>query len=199
MTKEKDNDLNNICVFCGSSGHVDPAFLVAASDTGRILAENGWGVVFGGAKVGMMGLVADGALAAGGEVTGVIPADLIRWEIQHDNLTTLIEAQSMHDRKMEMVNRSDAFVVLPGGLGTLDETFEIITWRQIGLHDKPVILVNIDGYWDKMIDLMRHLIAEKFARDLLFEYVSIVDHIDDIPAALRNAPRSIISPKSKWM
>ena len=191
--------IENICVYCGSSSKSRPAFQESAVRTGEIIAENNWTLVYGGANVGLMGMAANAALKGGAKVTGIIPHDLIKWEIAHQDLTSLIEVNSMHERKMEMVRQSDAFVILPGGLGTLDETFEILTWKQIGLHDKPVVLANIDGYWDKFLDLVTHLVEEKFALDNTFDMIQVVESIDDIPHALKTAPKSKSSPITKWM
>ena len=142
--------LRTLCVYCGSSNRVAPQHLEAASELGRRSAERGVGIVFGGGKVGLMGKLADGALAAGGQVTGIIPQHLQDWEVGHDGIQKMEVVGSMHTRKARMCVLSDAFCVLPGGLGTLDETFEIVTWRQLRLHDKPIVIVNLDGFWDPL-------------------------------------------------
>lgn len=191
--------LKNICVYCGSSARARPLFQDIAAELGGLIAQNGWNLVYGGAKVGLMGIVADHALKNGSEVFGVMPIDLIRWEVAHTELTQLIEVKSMHERKMEMVERSDAFVILPGGLGTLDETFEILTWKQLNLHDKPIILVNADGFWDGLIKLLDHLVEEKFALETTQDMYSIVENVKDVPEAIRNAPKSKSEPATKWM
>ncbi len=189
----------NICVYCGSSQHVDDAFKQAAAETGKILAENGMGVVYGGGHVGLMGIVADHALAAGGEVIGIIPAHIADKEVAHKSLTELHVVKTMHERKQMMVDRSDAFVILPGGLGTMDEFFEIFTWWQLGLHDKPVILVNINGYWDSLLTLIDHIIAQGFARKTDRDFLNVVATVDDLPKALKQAPAETFDPHTKWM
>jgi uncharacterized protein (TIGR00730 family) len=153
------SQLHALCVYCGASGRGDPRHRDLATELGRMAAERGVGIVFGGGHVGMMGAVADGALAAGGRVTGVIPRHLLVREAGHRGLTEMIVVESMHARKQRMVELSDAFCILPGGLGTLDEMFEILTWRQLELHDKPVVVLNYDGFWDPLVNLLEHLIG----------------------------------------
>jgi len=137
--------IRSVCVYCGSAGAVDPRYRAAADELGRSVAAAGIKLVFGGGRIGLMGIAADAALAAGGHVTGVIPASLRDAELAHSGLSELVVVATMHDRKRVMAERADAFAVLPGGIGTLDETFEILTWRQLGLHDKPIFLVDIGG------------------------------------------------------
>ena len=151
--------VRSLSVFCGSSTGINGRHHEAAARLGAILAEEGVELVFGGARIGLMGVLADAALGAGGRVTGVIPHDLKWAALAHQGLHELIVVKSMHDRKRVMFERSDAFVALPGGFGTLDETFEIITWKQIGLHDKPIVLVDNDGYWKPLGALLDHVIA----------------------------------------
>lgn len=164
-----------------------------------MIADNDWDLVYGGAKVGLMGIVADSALEKGAKVTGVMPVDLIKWEVEHTDLTEFVKVESMHERKMEMVQRSDAFVILPGGLGTLDETFEILTWKQLNLHDKPIIIVNVEGYWDGFLSLIDHMVEENFALETSRDLFSVVNDIKDVPDAIMNAPRSKSEPATKWM
>jgi uncharacterized protein (TIGR00730 family) len=156
--------IKNICVFCGSSTIVDGKYLRGARDVGAMLARNGYGVVYGGGNIGLMGAAADAALEAGGKVIGVIPKFLRDKEVAHDGLTELHLTETMHERQVGMAERSDAFVVLPGGLGTLAEFFEVLTWKQLGLHDKPIMLVNDFGYWDSLIEFAGHAEGEKFLR-----------------------------------
>lgn len=153
-----------ICVFCGSSPGVDPAHRAAAVELGRRIAEAGWGVVYGGASVGLMGAVADAALAAGGEVIGVIPRELFAAEVPHTGLSELHQVPDMHARKALMYDRADAFAVLPGGLGTLEELFEAATWNQLGLHGrlKPIALLNVGGFYDPLIHLLDHATSAGF-------------------------------------
>jgi uncharacterized protein (TIGR00730 family) len=152
----------SVCVFCASSNGAEPIFLEAAKTLGRSIAGRGWQLVYGGADVGLMGALADAALADGGAVTGVIPRALVDREFAHRGLTQLIEVDSMHERKAEMARRADAFLVLPGGLGTLDELCEILTWAQLGIHDKPVVLINIAGYWDAFLGMLDTAVAAGF-------------------------------------
>jgi uncharacterized protein (TIGR00730 family) len=164
MSTETHSRPRSVCVFCGSSNGIDPVFLEAARSLGMEIARRGWRLVYGGAEVGLMGAVADAALAAGGTVTGVIPRSLFRQEIAHRGLTELVEVNSMHERKAEMARRADAFVVLPGGLGTLDEMCEILTWELLGIHDKPVVLVNTAGYWDLFLHMLDGAVEAGFLR-----------------------------------
>lgn len=152
----------SVCVFCASSHGSDPIFLEAARALGRAIATRGWRLVYGGADVGLMGAMADAAMAHGGSVTGVIPRSLAEREIAHRGLTELVETGSMHERKAEMARRADAFLVLPGGLGTLDELCEILTWRLLGIHEKPVVLINIAGYWDAFLGMLDASVAAGF-------------------------------------
>jgi len=156
--------IESVCVFCGSQSGARPAYLQAARELGMRLAQRGWTAVYGGGHVGMMGALADSALAAGGKVVGVIPEHLMRPEVAHQALTELLVVDSMHTRKRIMANRSDAFVVLPGGYGTFEEMFEMVTWRQLQLHAKPVGLVNVDGYFDHLLAFLRHASAQEFIR-----------------------------------
>ena len=146
--------MSRICVFCASSTGNDSRFAEAASEVGRSLAQRGVGLVYGGGKVGLMGICADSALAACGEVIGVIPRGLETAEIAHRGLTSLHVTGSMHERKQLMHDLSDGFIALPGGFGTMDEMFETLTWRQIGVHDKPVGLLNVAGYYDHLVAFM---------------------------------------------
>jgi hypothetical protein len=154
----------NVCVFCASSNGVNPIFLEVATALGHTVAERGWQLVYGGAHVGLMGAMADAALAAGGSVTGVIPRALVEREIAHRGLTELIETGSMHERKAEMARRADAFLVLPGGLGTLDEMCEMLTWSLLGIHQKPIVLINTAGYWDAFLGILDAAVTAGFLR-----------------------------------
>ena len=149
-------------VFLGSSAGRDPRFAAAAAEFGTALARAGVGIVYGGASVGLMGALADAALAAGGEVIGVIPGDLFAAEIPHPGLTRMEVVTTMHERKALMAELADGFAALPGGLGTLDELIEILTWQQIGLHEKPVALVDSDGFWTPLTTLVSELTASGF-------------------------------------
>jgi uncharacterized protein (TIGR00730 family) len=146
----------SVCVFCGSSLGNDASFVHAARELGQSLARDGYQLVYGGSSVGLMGRLADAALGAGGRVIGVRPNWLFRREPPHAGLTRLYEVESMHERKQLMLDLSDAFVALPGGLGTFDELFEVASWAQLSLHNKPVIVVDINGFWTPLFDLIRH-------------------------------------------
>ncbi|MBX3264566.1 MAG: TIGR00730 family Rossman fold protein [Labilithrix sp.] len=158
-----ERELRSICVFCGSRPGGSPAFLAAGAAMGRAVAARGLTLVYGGARVGVMGAVADAALAAGGRVVGVIPKSLVSKEIAHDGLSELFLTETMHDRKDRMIGLSDAFVALPGGFGTYDELFETITLAQLGLHEKPNALLDTEGFFQPLVALMRHTIEQDFA------------------------------------
>lgn len=151
--------ISSLCVFCGSSMPPDPRFAQAATALGQLIAGNGIDLVYGGGRVGLMGAVADAALAAGGRVTGVIPTGLFSVEIAHPGLTDLREVASMHERKQLMYDLSDGFVALPGGLGTLEELAEVTTWSQLGLHAKPVVLLDVDGFWDPLVTQLDRMVS----------------------------------------
>ena len=156
--------MRRLCVFSGSSPGKDPAYRVAAADLGRILARERIGVVYGGASVGLMGAVADAARAAGGEVIGVIPQSLVDLEVAHTGLDDLRIVGSMHERKALMAELSDGFIALPGGIGTLEEIFEVWTWGQLGSHAKPCAFLNTRGYYTPLLDFLDHVVAEEFLK-----------------------------------
>lgn len=153
-----------VCVYAGSNPGVDPAHAAAARALGTLLAEQGTGVVYGGGRTGLMGVVADAALAAGGEVAGIIPEGLARREVAHRGVTELVVVGSMHERKTLMAERADAFVALPGGLGTIEELVEAATWTQLGIHQKPVGLLDSAGYWAPFDAFLEHAVAAGFLR-----------------------------------
>jgi uncharacterized protein (TIGR00730 family) len=157
--------MRRVCVFCGSSGGRDPAYAAAVAELGRVIAGRGVGIVYGGGRAGLMGALADAALEAGGEVVGVIPRALVEREVAHQGLSELHVVDSMHERKALMSDLSDAFVTAPGGLGTLEELFEVVTWSQLGLHDKPCGLLDVAGYYDQLAGFLDHAVAEGFLRD----------------------------------
>ena len=154
--------MKRICVFCGAAEGARPAYAEAARRFGAELVARGLGLVYGGCAIGMMGILADTVLARGGEVIGVIPERLASRELAHTGLTELRVVGSMHERKATMASLVDGFAVLPGGLGTLDETFEALTWAQLGLHGKPVGALNVEGYWDGLRRLIEHAVRERF-------------------------------------
>jgi uncharacterized protein (TIGR00730 family) len=156
--------MRRICIFTGSNPGSEPAYADAAGELATLLAQRGIGIVYGGGKVGLMGVTADAALAAGGEVIGVMPRALIDRENGHRGLTELRVVDSMHERKALMVELSDAFVALPGGIGTLDELFEAYTWSQLGIHDKPVGVLNVAGYYDRLIAFLDDAVGAGFLR-----------------------------------
>jgi uncharacterized protein (TIGR00730 family) len=156
--------LKNVCVFCGSQAGRQPAYEQAARELARVLLLNDVGLVYGGGHVGLMGALADAMLAGGGRVAGVIPQHLMRPEVAHQELTELLVVDSMHARKRIMADRSDAFIVLPGGYGTLEEMFEMVTWLQLRLQSKPVGVVNVEGYFDALLRFLEHSAGEGFIR-----------------------------------
>lgn len=193
------SEVQAICIYCGSSNRVADEHKESARRIGRQIGERGLQLVYGGGRVGLMGIAADSALDAGGEVIGIIPAHIQELEVEHTNLTELHVVDSMHTRKRMMFDRSDAFVILSGGLGTLDEFFEIITWKQLGLHDKPVVIVNGGGYWQPMIDMLNHMIGAGFAQPAHLNLFRVVDDVDQIFDALALEPEPVIAPQAKWM
>lgn len=172
--------MTRICVFCGSSTGARPAYAEAARAVGAALVRRGVGLVYGGGSVGLMGVVADTVLAAGGEAIGVIPRGLATKELAHGGLTELRVVVSMHERKATMASLADGFVALPGGLGTLEETLEVLTWVQLGIHDKPVGVLNVDGYFDALADLLRHAVREGFMRREYFDLLLFADAPDEL-------------------
>lgn len=162
----------SVCVFCGSSNAVPEVFFGAARETGRALAALGWSVVYGGARNGLMGALANSALKAGGRVIGVIPRSLVEREVAHEGLTELHVVETLQERKVKMAELSDAFLTLPGGFGTLDELFEVLTWAMLGLHEKPCVLVNTQGFYDELLAFSRRaaeagFVSEESGRRLL--------------------------------
>lgn len=176
-----------MCVYCGSAGAVDQRYRAAAEELGGSLARAGIEVIYGGGRIGLMGLLADAALAAGGRVVGIIPGLLRDAELAHPGASELVIAGGMHDRKQLMAERAEAFAVLPGGIGTLDETFEILTWRNLGLHDRPIFLVDVNGYWRPLRELLDHLVAQGFVKSLVPRLLTIVPGIAELMAALGHA------------
>lgn len=188
--------MKSICIYCGSNTGNKPAYAERAMALGDRIAKEGLTLVYGGGNVGLMGVVADAVLAAGGEVVGVIPQRLVDWEVAHRGVTRLEVVGSMHERKARMFDLSDAFVALPGGFGTLDEMFEMLTWRQLGLGDKPCAFLDVDGFFDPLLAMMDRMVAEKFVhpdqrRDLW--------HGDDIDALFAWMRSYEPARASKWM
>ena len=177
-----------LCVYCGSAGAVEEQYREAASELGARLAADRIELVFGGGRVGLMGLLADAALAANGKVTGIIPSHLRAAELAHPGLSELVVVDSMHERKRLMAERADAFAVLPGGIGTLDEMFEILSWKQLGLHDKPILLVDVGGYWVPLLALLEHIVDSGFARPPTRDLLRVVPSVSALMAALAEEP-----------
>ena len=188
--------MRRVCVFSGSSSGVRPEYRRAAEALGQTLAAHRIGVVYGGAQVGLMGAVADAALAAGGEVIGVIPEALVAKEIAHPGLTELRIVASMHQRKALMADLADAFIALPGGWGTLEEFFEVLTWAQLGLHRKPCGLLNVQGYFDRLLAFLAHTIDEGFVRPQNAELIAVAA----TPGELLDRLESPLPPPvEKWL
>lgn len=178
--------MTRVAVFCGSSAGVRPEYAAAAFEVGRRLALAGFGLVYGGGGVGMMGALSDGALAADGEVIGVIPQAMVDREWGRHDITELRVVDSMHARKALMYSLADAFVILPGGLGTWDEFFEVATWRQIGLHDQRIVILTVGGYGEALADLLQSGLEEGFVPRESFHHLDVVDSIDELFAVLRD-------------
>jgi len=170
----------SLCVFCGASNNVEAKYLDAGKKLGKLIAEKNMHMVFGAGDCGLMGATASAALENGGTVTGVFPRILDGLEKEHFGLTETIIVDDMHTRKMAMFEKSDAFAILPGGFGTMDETFEVITWKQLHTHNKPIVLYNVDGYWDNWIKLTNQFIDMGFASERTRTMYDIVDKVEDI-------------------
>jgi uncharacterized protein (TIGR00730 family) len=180
-------DSLNLCVYCGSGPGRNPAFGEAARALGRSLARSGIGLVYGGGSLGLMGEVARATLAAGGRVTGVIPEFLVKRERMLTEVNEFVVTTSMHERKMAMFNRSDGFVALPGGIGTLEELVEVSTWAQLDQHNKPIVIVNVEGYWTPLIELFAHMRQQQFIRPGLEVRYEVVADAEAVVPAFRNA------------
>lgn len=176
--------IRSVCVFCGSRVGRDPQYRAAARTLGQLIARSDRRLVYGGGSIGLMTVVADAVLAEGGEVFGVIPDFLDRIEVGHRALTEFKVVGSMQERKRMMFEASDAFVTIPGGIGTLDETIEIITWRQLGLHDKPIVLLDQDGYWRPLLHLLDHTVEHGFAGDSIRRLFRVVEDVRDVLPAI---------------
>ena len=172
--------VTSICVYCGSASGNDPAYAAAATALGQDIARTGTGLVYGGGRIGLMGLVADACLAGGGKVAGIIPGFLHQREIAHPYVTDLRIVDSMHERKQIMFDLSDAFAVLPGGLGTMDEAFEMLTWRQLGRHKKPIIFLDTKGYWQPFKALVAKIVDEGFAQDQVQRMFAFVEEPGEV-------------------
>jgi uncharacterized protein (TIGR00730 family) len=178
-------ELSSICIFCGSTAGASPAYLEAAEVVGRGLAQRGVRVVYGGATVGMMGALADAVRGEGGDVVGVIPQAIFDREIGHTGLDDLRVVGSMHERKALMAELSDAFIALPGGIGTLEELFEVYTWAQLGIHTKPLGLLDVAGYFQPLVAFLDHAVQERFLRPETRTLLAVSESLDDLLAQLR--------------
>jgi len=177
--------LTSLCVFCGSQAGSEPVFAAAATALGTSLAQNHVNLVYGGGRVGLMGVLADATLTGGGTVTGVIPTFLKDKELAHIGATEMVVVPDMHTRKRVMFERSDAFCIMPGGVGTLEEMFEVVTWRQLHLHNKPIIVANVAGYWNDLVRLFDRMIAQGFAHRGHDSLITVVDRTEDVVAAAK--------------
>jgi uncharacterized protein (TIGR00730 family) len=188
--------LNRLCVFCGSSPGRNPAYLAVASEMGKLLAERRIGLVYGGASIGLMGAVADAAQAAGGEVIGVIPRALVEWEVAHTGLADLRVVASMHERKALMAELSDGFIALPGGIGTLEELFEVWTWAQLGSHRKPCALLNALGFYDRLLGFIDFVAGEAFMQPMHRDMLLVGENPEGLLEKMESyrAP-----PKTRWI
>jgi uncharacterized protein (TIGR00730 family) len=183
--------VNAVCVYCGSSPGTEPAFIEAAHEFGKILADSGVRLIYGGGSVGLMGALAEAVLQYGGAATGVIPEFLTKKERPRKLAQELFVTRDMHERKRVMFERADAFVALPGGLGTLEELVEQLTWAQLGRHKKPILIANIGGYWDPLLTLVEHMRAQQFVPASLRVDFLVAERVDEILPKLRDAARGV--------
>jgi uncharacterized protein (TIGR00730 family) len=190
--------IDSICVYCGSSDAIDPALFAAAAELGRTLARDGLRLVYGGGRIGLMGACAKAAHAAGGRIFGVMPEFLRQHEILYDVVETKV-VRSMHERKMAMFDASDAFIVLPGGVGTLEEAIELLSWRRLDLHKKPIVFFNPDGFWDPLFAFFHQAIALKMAPEAFAETWRAVERVDQLLPAVRNMAAGEAEPIPKLM
>jgi uncharacterized protein (TIGR00730 family) len=179
--------LKSICVYCGSRPGTNPAYTTEAENLGAGLAQENWRLVYGAGDVGLMGSVARAAQKAGADTFGVIPQHLVAWEVGKTDLNRYVVTETMHERKKVMFMNCDAVVVMPGGAGSLDELFEVLTWRQLGLHEKPIMLMNTEGYWNPLMQLMEHVVTQGFADASLLDYITPVPDAAAALSALRRA------------
>jgi uncharacterized protein (TIGR00730 family) len=186
---------SSLCVYCGSRFGTDPAYRETATGLGDLIAREGITLVYGGGGVGLMGLTANAALKSGGKVVGIIPSFLLKREAGHPNLTETVVVETMHERKLQMFDRSDAFVILPGGIGTLEEFFEVLSWRTLGLHAKPIVIIDQSGYWQPLEALLKSIVAGGFADPINFDHVVFVTDIKDVLPALEAMPRGPAAEK----
>jgi len=194
----KTRSVKSVCVYCGSSGHADDDSKKAACDVGAVLGRNRIRVVYGGGRSGLMGILADSALRAGGEVVGIIPDFIRAHEVQHNGLTHLHIVGSMHERKRMMADEADAFIVLPGGFGTMDETFEILAWKKLGLHNKPIIIYNANSFWAPLFDLFHHMMKLGFESADTNGIYKVAHNVDEMLEELAEPLGQAANPATKW-
>ncbi|NDV47311.1 TIGR00730 family Rossman fold protein [Paludibacter sp. 221] len=180
--------MQSICVYCGSSTQVDSLFFDTAAELGKIFAENEIKLIYGGGSVGLMGTIADSTLAAGGKATGIIPRFMYEENWCHTNLSELVIVETMHERKQKMVQMADALVALPGGCGTMEELFEAITWKQLGLITKPIVIVNVDDYYTPLLKMLTSAADKNFMREKHLQMWQVVTSPDEVLPAIANAP-----------
>ena len=188
--------MRSIAVYCGSSPGIDPAYRQAAQQLGRDLAQAGCTLVYGGSHAGLMGAAADAALAAGGRVVGVIPDALVSREVAHRSLSELHVVRTMHERKAKMNDLSEGFVALPGGIGTLDEIVEMFTWSQLGIHRKPCLLLNLNGYYDTLLAFLRHAAAQGFLRRGQLDELLVAERVDGVLPRLDAAAAALAGSRT---
>nr|WP_234902339.1 TIGR00730 family Rossman fold protein [Agrobacterium rubi] len=196
MNKARGDDVQRICVFCGSSSGLTDQYLAAATGLGTLLADKGIGLVYGGAAVGLMGAVADAAMKAGGEVIGVIPKALVDREVAHTGLKDLRVVSSMHERKALMAELSDAFIAMPGGIGTFEEIFEVWTWTQLGSHAKPCALLNVGGFYDQLLGFLDHVVNESFMKSVHRDMLLVEN---DPMSLLARLETFVVPSETKWI
>lgn len=190
-----NHSIKSLCIYCGSSLGASPAYAAAARAMAKALVENNIALVYGGGRVGLMGVIADAVLELGGEATGVIPKALLDKEVGHAGLTRLHVVKDMHERKAMMAELSDGFIAMPGGIGTLEELFEVFTWSQLGLHEKPIGLLNVDGFYDGLIRFIQQLVEQRFLRG---EQAGLLIHEPDALALLACFKSYVPSYRPKW-
>lgn len=186
---------SSLCVYCGARFGNDPAIRDTATRLGQLVAREKITLVYGGGGVGLMGLVANAALDGGANVVGIIPNFLLQREAGHPALSETVVVETMHERKLQMFDRSEAFVILPGGLGTLEEFFEVLSWRTLGLHTKPIVIVDLGGYWKPLAALLRAVVDGGFADPTHLDHVVFVDTVEDVLPALEAMPRGQVAEK----
>ena len=187
-------NITSLCVFCGSRFGNDPAYEITARELGAVMADKGIRLIYGGGGIGLMGVVANAVMENGGEVIGVIPKFLDEMEVGKLDVTKLIITDNMHERKSKMFELSDGFITLPGGLGTLDETFEIMTWKQLNIHSKPIIILDVAGYWSELSELLNGLIFKGFADQRIKGMYQVVDNTAEVFSALNSYSSSNVKP-----